>query len=227
MSGAIPSSMARPCAAGSWSTPGGPRGLVLRSRYSSNANAPHASPLDQEVELVHHRYSSGCCTGRYSERDIPFNCHVLQASCSIHHPTRQSSPVGGGLRSSLRCAALRLSASRRARAALLGLVARRFRGTTSASAMRSASRSSASSRLRVCERSSWATATTRVPARASKRARCASLNDGEALTSKIASTREAVTFACWPPGPEERLVRMVISATGIASASFTRMRRPP
>ena len=33
----------------------------------------------------------------------------------------------------------------------------------------------------------------------------------EAPTSKIASTREAVTFACWPPGPEERLVRSVIS----------------
>ncbi len=44
----------------------------------------------------------------------------------------------------------------------------------------------------------------------------------EAPTSKTASIREAVTFACWPPGPEERLARSSISASGIATRSFTR-----
>ena len=32
----------------------------------------------------------------------------------------------------------------------------------------------------------------------------------------MASTREAVTLACWPPGPDERLVRSSISASGMA-----------
>jgi hypothetical protein len=39
----------------------------------------------------------------------------------------------------------------------------------------------------------------------------------EAATSKLASIRDAVTFACWPPGPEERLARMLISSSGIAT----------
>ena len=39
------------------------------------------------------------------------------------------------------------------------------------------------------------------------RAFCASLKEAEAATSKIASTRDSVTLACWPPGPDERLVR--------------------
>jgi hypothetical protein len=47
-------------------------------------------------------------------------------------------------------------------------------------------------------------------------ARWASVSASEATTSKLASTREAVTLACWPPGPEERLVRSSISASGIA-----------
>jgi hypothetical protein len=37
--------------------------------------------------------------------------------------------------------------------------------------------------------------------------------------SKLASTREAVTLACWPPGPEERLVRSSISASGTTTPS--------
>ena len=53
---------------------------------------------------------------------------------------------------------------------------------------------------------------------------------GEASTSKIASTREAVTFACWPPGPEERLVRSVdLARAGSLSRGWTRsppLRRP-
>ena len=44
----------------------------------------------------------------------------------------------------------------------------------------------------------------------------ASLSELEAATSKLASIREAVTFACWPPGPEERDARSSISRSGIA-----------
>src|SRR6185437_2289130 len=36
----------------------------------------------------------------------------------------------------------------------------------------------------------------------------------DASTSKTASTREAVTLACWPPGPDDREVRTVISRKG-------------
>ena len=39
--------------------------------------------------------------------------------------------------------------------------------------------------------------------------------------SNTASTREAVTLACWPPGPEERLVRSSISASGTATSGLT------
>ncbi|MEA2365117.1 MAG: hypothetical protein QOE69_635 [Thermoleophilaceae bacterium] len=46
------------------------------------------------------------------------------------------------------------------------------------------------------------------------RFRCSSLSDCDAQTSKTASTREAVTFACWPPGPDERLVRSSTSESG-------------
>ena len=35
----------------------------------------------------------------------------------------------------------------------------------------------------------------------------ASLSEVEAATSKLASIRDAVTFACWPPGPDERDAR--------------------
>src|SRR4051794_35275295 len=49
------------------------------------------------------------------------------------------------------------------------------------------------------------------------RAFCSSLSDSDSATSKTASMREAVTLACWPPGPEERLARSSISACGIAT----------
>lgn len=96
-------------------------------------------------------------------------------------------------------------------------MARRRVGTASAVASRSPRRAKANSRLRVCERSSCAIATTRGPTRANIRRRWASVSVGEASTSKLASTREAVTFACCPPGPDERLVRTVISENGIVS----------
>lgn len=39
--------------------------------------------------------------------------------------------------------------------------------------------------------------------------------------SKTASIRDAVTFACWPPGPDERLARSSISLSGIATSRVT------
>ena len=112
----------------------------------------------------------------------------------------------------------RFCSRRRWREALVGRVGRRRRGTASPAAIFSARRCSASSRLRDWPRASWATAVTAAPARASRRSRCTSSSAAERSTSKTASTREAVTLACWPPGPEERLVRSSISASGIASA---------
>ena len=50
-----------------------------------------------------------------------------------------------------------------------------------------------------------------------------SLSAEEAATSKLASTREAVTFACWPPGPEERLVRKATSEAGIGTPRAIRI----
>ena len=50
------------------------------------------------------------------------------------------------------------------------------------------------------------------------RAFCSSDKAWEAWTSKIASTREAVTLACWPPGPEERETRSSISSSGKLNA---------
>ena len=88
------------------------------------------------------------------------------------------------------------------------------RCTASARASRPARRSSASSRLRRCERVSWATARTTGPQRAITRRFCSSVSAADAPTSKLASTREAVTFACWPPGPEERLARTSTSSSG-------------
>ena len=49
------------------------------------------------------------------------------------------------------------------------------------------------------------------------RARCSSVSERLAPTSKLASTRDAVTFACCPPGPDERLVRSSTSDSGIAT----------
>jgi len=83
-----------------------------------------------------------------------------------------------------------------AAAARLGRVGRRTRGIARAWARRPRSRSSASSRLRAWPRASWATATSRGPTRAMTRRFCSSVSVREAATSKEASTREAVTFAC-------------------------------
>ena len=50
---------------------------------------------------------------------------------------------------------------------------------------------------------------------------CSSVSVEDAATSKLASIREAVTFACWPPGPEERLARTSISSAGIVRPGRT------
>jgi HAD superfamily hydrolase (TIGR01458 family) len=55
------------------------------------------------------------------------------------------------------------------------------------------------------------------------RAFSASVKTAEAATSKIASTRVSVFWACCPPGPLERDVRSVSSASGIASPRRTRI----
>jgi hypothetical protein len=49
------------------------------------------------------------------------------------------------------------------------------------------------------------------------RRRCSSLSEGEAAASKLASMRDAVTLACWPPGPPEREARMTTSASGMTT----------
>src|SRR5262249_13687087 len=73
-------------------------------------------------------------------------------------------------------------------------------------------RSVASSRLRSCERSSWATARTTGPSRASTRRRSDAVRAWEPSTSKSASTRVELFCACWPPGPLEREKRNATSA---------------
>ena len=113
-----------------------------------------------------------------------------------------------------------LLSTRRRCDARVGRVFARGRATFSAPASRRASRSSASSRLRCWERVSCATAVTRPPSREQIRSFWASESAWEAWTSKIASTREAVTLACWPPGPEERETRSSISSSGTSTPSL-------
>ena len=55
------------------------------------------------------------------------------------------------------------------------------------------------------------------PQRELTRAFWASLSVSDAATSKLTSMREAVTFACWPPGPDDRLARTTTSRMGIAT----------
>src|SRR4051812_43655079 len=133
--------------------------------------------------------------------------------------TPQSS--GRQRRSRLRCERWRLASRRRSRPAREAFVGRRVLGTASARASRSRRRSSASSRLRAWLRASCATAVTRGPHRDSRRSRCSSLSAREASTSKTASIREAVTLACWPPGPEDRDARSSTSPSGIVRSRAT------
>jgi hypothetical protein len=53
------------------------------------------------------------------------------------------------------------------------------------------------------------------------RAFCASESASDACTSKTASTRVSVFWACCPPGPLDREKRSSISEIGIATARVT------
>ncbi len=75
-------------------------------------------------------------------------------------------------------------------------VARRGGSTCNASANRDRSRSSASSRLRACERESDAVARATGPRRSSSRARWRGPSDGEVATGKRTSTRVSDVLAC-------------------------------
>src|SRR5205823_851203 len=133
---------------------------------------------------------------------------------------------GGGRRRRLTLLRRRFCSSRRSTAAFVGLVARRRRGTRSASRRASTSRSVASSRLRHWLRSSWAIARITGPARDTTRRFCASVSAEEASTSKVASTRVSLFCACWPPGPLEREKRSSISERGMETDRVTRIDSP-
>ena len=96
---------------------------------------------------------------------------------------RGSSSAPGLRRADLICERAFLSATRRCFDALLGLVATRLRRITSASASRIPRRVSASSRLRNCERSSWAIARTTGPSFFRIFARCESVGAVDFVTS--------------------------------------------
>jgi HAD superfamily hydrolase (TIGR01458 family) len=112
---------------------------------------------------------------------------------------------------------------RRSRAARVGAVGTRRRGTASAARSLSTSRSVASSRLRSWLRSSCATALSTGPARAITRRFCTSDSDSDASTSNSASTRVDDFCACWPPGPLERETRSSISEMGTETERVTRI----
>ncbi len=156
--------------------------------------------------------------GMISHRSV--ECGLRRVSC----------PHRGGL-GLLRWAALALAFGAAAlggqaasREAAVGRVARRRLGVASARASRSLRRVRASSRLRPGNAPSWEIAATRGPRRRDPLP-LGGGDAGEESTSKTASTREAVTLACWPPGPEERLARTVTSASGIVRSAVIRSRR--
>jgi len=121
-----------------------------------------------------------------------------------------------------RCRMCRRRTAALGRWPVAGRLGRRVRGTCRAASSRDCSRFSATSRLRIWLRESCATARTTGPQRAMTRCFCASESADEARTSKTASTREAVTLACCPPGPEERDVRIWISESGMSMLRPTR-----
>src|SRR5439155_11418692 len=92
-----------------------------------------------------------------------------------------------------------------------GWVAFRRRRTRTASRSWSTMRSAASSRFRSCDRSSCATARTTGPSFSSTRRRSAAVRPADRSTSKSASARVEVFWACWPPGPLDREKRKAIS----------------
>ena len=81
--------------------------------------------------------------------------------------------------------------------------------------------------MRAWLRSSWATARRTAPARATTRRFCVGVSDGDASTSKTASTRVSALFACWPPGPDERETRSSISPGAMETERVTRIDSEP
>ena len=109
----------------------------------------------------------------------------------------------------------------------VGLVARRRAGSGARpSATRSASLTSASSRLRSWDRRSEAVtvitpATRRRPRRVMSSSRCSSESTADSTTFHESSTRLSEVLTCWPPGPDERENRQPSSDDGIVSAGNT------
>src|SRR5918995_2711929 len=139
--------------------------------------------------------------------------------------TRRVYSGAGGLRSAFARARWRFASSLRSRAAAVGFVGLRLRGTARASRSFATRRSTASSRLRAWLRSSCATARMTLPAFATTRRFWVSVSALEASTSNSAWTRVEDFCACWPPGPLERETRMSISETGRRTERVTRITR--
>src|SRR5215831_2157001 len=115
------------------------------------------------------------------------------------------------------------SSTRRRRAALVGLVARRGTGRTAAARISAIRRSSASARLRSWVRWLCAVITStpsrvrRRPASRSSRARTSSVSEGERRTSKRSCTAVESLLTFCPPGPE---ARMKLSTSSLLSSAM-------
>ena len=120
-----------------------------------------------------------------------------RATVTSGQETNQLSLAVDSPASAFGLAAARLSSSRRRLLPAVGLrLGARARDVQRVARAAARAAASASSRLRACERASWATAVTRGPSFALIRAFCASDRTPESRTSKTASIRDAVTFAC-------------------------------
>ena len=177
--------------------------------------------IDERRDEVLDRGGAGR-RGDALDPDLPLRRHGAapgQARGRARARTRAQSWSRGARRARLISERRRLAASRRSREAAVALVARRrFRGRSAAS-IRVRSRSTASSRLRAWLRASWAIAVTLGPNRARRRRFCSASRLREASISNTASIRDAVTFACCPPGPDERDARSWISLSGTSGAT--------
>ena len=112
----------------------------------------------------------------------------------------------------------RLASSRRRREASVG--PRRATRALRPRAPPSAAAAAARARARGCAPGCARPGRPRLPARPRARAPAASARRSAPPTRRrrtTASIRDAVTFACWPPGPEERDARTSISRSGIAA----------
>ena len=111
------------------------------------------------------------------------------------------------------------AASRRAAAPGRRVSASSGGGASDAAGPRRASRGAAPARARGCGPGSGRPGRPPCarPELAQQPVALRSLSAPSASTSKTASIRDAVTFACWPPGPEERLALSSISSSGIGA----------